>query len=880
MRAQWPFCGRSTELATLADAMRAADGSRGVVIAGPAGVGKTRLATTALSQLMRRRSATAEVLATRATRDLPLAAFGPLLSSTPPRADRQTTLTAAADEVCALAPPGELTLLVDDAHLLDDVSAALVFQLAQENRAQLLLTYRTGELAPEPVRLLWERDLLDWLDLSPMSNREIELVLAAALGGQISSSAVERLCHASAGNMLLLRELVNACIQNGTLVRVDDVWLLRGPWPMAPRLVELVKARLGEVSAEEKRTLELLAYGEPARIALLDKLVAAETVRRLEERGLIVATDVVRDVQVRLAHPLYAEVLRAQCPTLRARQRRRELAAATEAQDDIQDSDRLRLTLWRLDAGIPVDADTLVTAGRYAWTVQDVPLAERLARTARAHNGGVAAAQLLAELLSSTDRPTEAEQVWAETEELPLSEQERAKHTSMRVWNLLMSMDRAEEALNVLDRNREKLQESYWRAELDATASLCLVRLGRLSDGLRLAETVVGQVHDNVHAREQALLAVGLGEAARGRYDRASAATREAVKIVDQIAIEAPWLVSQADRISCLAALHAGHLDLAERIARQRLSLAQARGTWDEEVAAWTATVGWVLRFRGQVADALRLLKEADAIRHDMITPLTLCTAELAHVAALSGEAALAERTLLRAQEERPLKRQLTRFWIAFARPWIAWVSGSHPSPAELALTDARDAASIGATGYEAILLHDAVRLGAATKAVNRLDELASLAGGRLVPLYARHARAVVNSDGTLLADLSSQFIELGSNLLAAEAALEASEVFHISGSRTDAAAMAQEARRLASACQGARTPILSRLKPGPATELTARERQIATLAAGGQSNKQIAERLTTSVRTIDNHLYRIYAKLGVRSRSALRAALEPGELP
>ncbi|MEO8453465.1 MAG: helix-turn-helix transcriptional regulator [Gemmatimonadota bacterium] len=55
---------------------------------------------------------------------------------------------------------------------------------------------------------------------------------------------------------------------------------------------------------------------------------------------------------------------------------------------------------------------------------------------------------------------------------------------------------------------------------------------------------------------------------------------------------------------------------------------------------------------------------------------------------------------------------------------------------------------------------------------------------------------------------------------------------------------------------------------------LTAQEWQVATLAASGLSNKQIAERMFLSHRTISAHLYRIFPKLGITSRAALRDAL------
>jgi DNA-binding CsgD family transcriptional regulator len=60
---------------------------------------------------------------------------------------------------------------------------------------------------------------------------------------------------------------------------------------------------------------------------------------------------------------------------------------------------------------------------------------------------------------------------------------------------------------------------------------------------------------------------------------------------------------------------------------------------------------------------------------------------------------------------------------------------------------------------------------------------------------------------------------------------------------------------------------------------LTAREREIASLAAGGATSKTIAESLFVSVRTVDNHLQKVYAKLGVSGRGELAAAMSGADV-
>src|SRR5262249_46693993 len=91
-------------------------------------------------------------------------------------------------------------------------------------------------------------------------------------------------------------------------------------------------------------------------------------------------------------------------------------------------------------------------------------------------------------------------------------------------------------------------------------------------------------------------------------------------------------------------------------------------------------------------------------------------------------------------------------------------------------------------------------------------------------------------------------------------------EIFERLGARPWAARAASELRVTA--------PIKARTgqqEPGP---LTPQERKIAMLAAAGLSNKQIGQRLFMSHRTVGAYLYRIFPKLGITSRAALRDAL------
>jgi DNA-binding CsgD family transcriptional regulator len=104
--------------------------------------------------------------------------------------------------------------------------------------------------------------------------------------------------------------------------------------------------------------------------------------------------------------------------------------------------------------------------------------------------------------------------------------------------------------------------------------------------------------------------------------------------------------------------------------------------------------------------------------------------------------------------------------------------------------------------------------------------------------------------------------------LLAAEAAAEATGVYWRSGRTGSAVASAVRAAALAAACEGTRTPALTRVDE--CVGLTPRELEMARLAGAGLSSREIAARLGVAARTVANALGQVYAKLGIGGRDEL----------
>ena len=108
--------------------------------------------------------------------------------------------------------------------------------------------------------------------------------------------------------------------------------------------------------------------------------------------------------------------------------------------------------------------------------------------------------------------------------------------------------------------------------------------------------------------------------------------------------------------------------------------------------------------------------------------------------------------------------------------------------------------------------------------------------------------------------------------MLAAECAAAAARAHEARGAASSAEAARARCDDMLRRCEGACPATVERLRTS--SPLTARERQIARLAAGGRTTREIADQLNVSARTVDSHLAHVYAKLGVDGRHELAAAI------
>ena len=166
---------------------------------------------------------------------------------------------------------------------------------------------------------------------------------------------------------------------------------------------------------------------------------------------------------------------------------------------------------------------------------------------------------------------------------------------------------------------------------------------------------------------------------------------------------------------------------------------------------------------------------------------------------------------------------------VLLAQTWVTAAEGIVSTALAIARQAAEVAASQHQPAVEVFALHTAVCFGDRTVA-DRLTQLATQVDGPRASAAAAHATALAADDGAALHAASVRLEQMGALLLAADIA----------------------------------TPL----------PLTDREREIVTLAASGLSNRQIAQRLVVSVRTVEGHLYHATTKLGASGRTELTTLL------
>jgi DNA-binding NarL/FixJ family response regulator len=870
----WPLVGRALELERIAQAR--AQGRNAVVIDGPAGVGKSRLAREVLAQAERDGALTGWVPATRSAASVPLGAFAAVIPSEVRSDDLFELMQRSVQALRERAAGRALVLGIDDAQWLDPTSATLVLHLASTGTAFVVASVRTGETCPDAIVSLWKDAGAPRLELGLLTDQQAETLVEAILGGPVERGARRWVAQTSRGNALYVRELVLGALAGGALEPASGLWRLPVRPPVSASLTELVTARLAGLTGAEQRALELVALGEPVRLAEALALAGSQPLAATEARGLVSVEGTGADAEVRLSHPLYGEVIRTGLPSLRGRELRLALVKTVQARDSLGSEDHLRLARWLIDAGEAIPTELLLRAARAANRAGDPAFGAALAARALEADEGIEAALLLARAHTVRSRFEEAAAVLAAAEGRIATQEAALEYLEQQSEVLHWGLRRPAELRRLLERAASWWPEPEWERRLEP---------------LRLRVASFEQLGFSVTASTEVLDTTKTGTDARHQVEPVHVAnlfysgrTGEALRLARRIRPALPLrslsdalALSLWSRVSLETGDHWAELD-----SFMAATLEAAVRLGDHPAAGQSAYSLACLRFAaGRYVEAGELLAESEVQfeRHDPVGLLAVISAMQTEVACCTENRAeispALERCHARLGETGPLAHQQP--YVVRAEAWAAYATGDPPS-AQRRLMDAAAGLSPSPV-HAARLTYEAMRAGApARRLAEPLQKLRDRCDARLVARYADHAAALAADDGPALLKVAEEMESIGALRYGTEAAAQASDAYAREGRSDSARRAAARSHDLHARGQGGRAPALTELD-GAAVALTAREAQLTHLASEGLSNAEIAERLVLSVRTVESHLYRAMQKLGVSDRREL-SSLRPPRLP
>ncbi|HET7049349.1 MAG TPA: AAA family ATPase [Solirubrobacteraceae bacterium] len=902
--------GREPELGVLRRHFEAGASGRALMITGGAGIGKTTLWEAGID---RARELGYRVLVARpssAEARLSFAALIDLFETV----DAETLATVAAPQRSALevallraqptgiapephaislgllnglrmlATGGPVLIAVDDVQWLDPPSAdALAFaaRRVKDQPVAFLLARRPGSaIALEQTLRLWE---LKRLDVGPLGFAASRRLLSDRLGLVLPRQYLRRVVQATLGNPLFVLEVGRAVLDRGAPQVGDDI-------PVPAGVEELLDTRVGRLAPALRRLLLAVALSADLVVDELAAVVGVQAVEDAVDAGLLV----VDGTRARPAHPLFAAAAKERSRPSERRGLHQALAGVT-ADRELR-ALHLALATERPD---PELGATLAAAAREASARGDRHQAVLLAEHAlRLTPPG--SAQRVENLLALAGDLETAGELGRMTE-LLVPELDSLPSGGARARALLMFAESDHiRAADEYDRHLDlALAETADEPGLRAQALAAKVTNAAAASVCRLAEAeswaseaLPGARRAGPEAERTVLYALGWASAMRGRSiddlcERFRAASDAAFYIahspvrvaaqrlvwrgeVTRARVELTRLLALADERGepssyalqrlhlCELELRAGGFKEASRLLdewaessegqllnfpmyeRCRALLAAGRGLAED-------VEGWVDR---AIAAA-----ERDAVRWDWLEALRA-----------RGIAALLEQDPARAA------RTLRPVWEHTSREGVD-DPGVFPVAPELVeglaeLGEADEALEVTARLQRlsdeqqhpwglatARRCRAAIQLGAAP-----YDEQAAAALVAAAEDYARlglrfdHARSLLS-----LGRAQRRMKQWGAARESLRAAVAA---FEEQGSSGWARRASSELDRV-----GAR-------RPRRTGELTASEREIVELAAKGRSNKEIAQALSIAVHTVEVHLSRAYAKLGIHSRAQLAERL------
>ncbi|WP_239124547.1 ATP-binding protein [Rhizocola hellebori] len=796
-----------------------------------------------------------------------------------------------------------LLLSVDDAQWADEASVRIISYLARrlgDVPVLLIIASRSRRGGDNPIdrALTGVRPTL--IELSPLSDGAIVRLVRAELGPDADEEFCRACARASGGNPFLLTEALTSLREGGVLPQAPQAHRVENlKLETISRAVLARLTRLGPDAVKLARAVGVLGPAatprRAARLAGLPMSALAQLAEALATESILAP-----GLPMRFMHPLVrTAVYTDSTDLLRAAEHKR--AALIMREDGAQDEELATQLLLAEPEGHQWVAQALrgAATGAMACNAPEpaVVFLQRALAEPVAPEQRLTVQAELGRALGMANRPEEAAAVLRQSIELAPTAEARVE-LSMQLGWLMLHTGRSRAAIEALDFARRSVGEgdtelplqlqvalamvdivtiqppSIWTARLDPLLPslsgkrdvermiLSVVAFGAAASGDRPAPEV---------ARLARLAATGL-LTVRDKWiliNMASAALAvtdhlpESLELLDR-GVDAAGRLGNAAEFRYLAVLrshttfYAGNLVDAEGDGRAALELQEDTRPQDLPLAA--AVLVDALVARGAIEEAQRVVTENHLDGDQSVSML------IAHFVLLArGRLRLAQGRFAEALSDlRACGRALTQG--GYGNPNFAhWRSaavlahhalGQIGQAVELAAEDLELSQRFGAKSAVARALRVAALVAPGRDGLTRLEEAAALLDGS--PAVMERAHALIDHGAAMRrAGYRAQAVvplrqglDLADRCAAVPLAARAQEELTAAGAR----------------------PRRTRLAGREA--LTASELRIARLAASGATNREIAQRLFLSMRTVEIHLTNTYRKLGIAGRQQLAAAL------
>ncbi len=881
-----PLVGRSTVVDAL-DAVMERPDLNGAIVFGEMGIGKTALA----QHLLRRTTSDIRTFFVQGAEGLaavPYGALAPLLDQVQPAAldSALTVLRSVMGHLRSESGGRTSLVIVDDAHLLDSETSHLLAQLVISGTIQFLGFARVNSGYSEELASLVDDGVLARFDLQPLTAEDVADVCRNLLEGSIARGAIDYFCEESGGNPLYLRSMVLHALSSQCLIESEDVHvLLYQPEEVDPSLRDLVSSTVRDLSPAERDALDSVALAGGVPFRSLAAVAGEAEVRSLMARGLLGASEQDQTVAV-CTPPLFAEILRALVPSGRRTELKHRLLPPGAAVPAFGHH-RIRQLVWALDSNEIIEDEVLVQAAQVACTMFDPAAALRLAGAVRSPGLAVAAAVEIARAHFIMRRSLpEAASARALIRSAP-DDESLASAAVLAAQLELAVTGRVQAVLDIADSWEARLRERAGDRQPDGTSGSQLQRVGLLrAFGLNLEgafetseQILVELLELPLPPKHTALVHALLGEAL-GATGRSQAGLKHLETALDLVHADRFFLGELRDLVilrHVALLIHNGESEQAQ------LAITRYRDEPSRDYIFSGGTLGvlqGLLHLRlGRFSEGHEDLRQAIAALRlsdqDVMLPYALGLYSWS--AAVLGQHELCER-ILQEFDVQTERGSAPFFLLATA---YATAARDRLKPSKDALGElsrlADEAASGGLTGCEKDILEMLVLLGSDAH-VARLVRVTARTEGPEAAILHDYATALEMQDAHLLLAAGDAAEAHGKQFVAVDASARALRIFAAQG---DQKSQRNVLRILRYRRAQLEHPVASDASGvNDLKDLTSRELNIATLAASGLSNRDIAKFLTVSTRTVEGHLYRIYVKLGITRRDELAGVVEAHSNP